>query len=164
MDIVMPEFDGIEATKLLKEKYENIKVLMLTTFNDEEKIAKAVNNRADGYILKDICPQDLVMAIKSCCKGFNIIQNNVFPSIAKCVGESGKISVMKKEVKSPVSLTPKECELLKYIVEGKENKEIASLLYITEGTARNAISRLLKKLDLKDRLQLAIYVVKNNLI
>lgn len=164
MDIVMPESDGIEAARALKEKYSHIKILMLTTFIDEEKISRAINFGADGYILKDVCSQDLVMAIKSCYKGFNIIQNDVFSSIAKCVGESEKVSIIKKELANTLPLTDKEHELIKYIVDGKDNKEIASLLFITEGTVRNSVSKLLKKFNLKDRIQLAVFCIKNNFV
>lgn len=163
MDIAMPGCDGIEATSILKQKFKDIKILILTTFHDEESISRAINKGADGYILKDVCSQDLIMSIKSCYKGFSIIHKNVFPSIAKCVRESGKISFLSKEKRNSIVLTQKEKELIKLIVEGSENKEIAALLFITEGTVRNSISRILKKFDLKDRIQLAVFAVKNDL-
>lgn len=164
MDIVMPECDGIEATRIIKSKFENIKIIMLTTFNDEDNIAQAISNGADSYILKDVAAPDLLMAIRSCTKGFNVIQNKAFSNMPKCFGRCPqKISIIKKDTLNTANLTHKQKELIRLIVEGKENKEIASELYLSEGTVRNSISKLLKKLNLKDRIQLAVYAVKNGI-
>lgn len=163
MDIVMPGVDGVEGTRLIKEKHSQIKVIILTTFNDDENITRALQNGADGYMLKDSKPEELILAIKAATKGIRIIHKNTLPSIVKRINSGSKISIMKKD-NSSVKLTERELDIIRLVVEGKDNKEIAGELFISEGSARNAISRLLKKLELRDRIQLAVYAVKNDLV
>lgn len=157
MDIIMPEVDGVEATQLIKAKYgARIKVVILTSFSDDDYIVKAIANGADGFILKDIQPMDLFRTIKSTVAGLSII-------------EEGSLSSMVKQLKTTreipqIKLTDREKSVLRLIVEGKGNKEIALALFLTEGTIRNIVSGILRKLDLRDRIQLAIYAVKNELV
>lgn len=157
MDIIMPEVDGVEATQLIKAKYgARIKVVILTSFSDDDYIVKAIANGADGFILKDIQPMDLFRTIKSTVAGLSII-------------EEGSLSSMVKQLKTTreipqIKLTDRERSVLRLIVEGKGNKEIALALFLTEGTVRNIVSGILRKLDLRDRIQLAIYAVKNELV
>ena len=169
MDIMMPECNGIEGTRLIKEKFkDDIKVLVLTTFNDDENISKAINNGADGYILKDILPVELVLAVKSAAHGFGIFhqsavktalgRNKLMRDTAKCSDTSQYIE--KSEV---IDLTDREKSIIRLIVDGRNNKEIALELCITEGTVKNVMTVILEKLKLRDRTQLAIYAIKNNL-
>lgn len=157
MDIIMPEVDGVEATKLIKAKYgSQIKVVILTTFSEDDYIVKAIANGADGFILKDIQPEDLFRAIKSTVAGLSII-------------EEGSLTSMVKQLKTNrevprIELTNREKSVLRLIVEGKDNKQIALKLFLTEGTVRNIVSGILHKLNLRDRIQLAIYAVKNELV
>lgn len=161
MDIRMPVCNGVDGTKLIKEKYPSIKILILTTFDDQEYIQEAVHNGADGYILKDINDQDLLTALKSTAKGFSIIQGTVFRTL-------------KTQIKPPVEESPahsslldydlseRECNVIRLIVDGFSNRQIAANLEITEGTTRNIISNVLTKLKLNDRTQLAVYAIKSN--
>ncbi len=166
MDIRMPICNGVEGTKLIKEKYKLTKVLVLTTFDDREYIEEAIRNGADGYILKDINDKDLITAIKSTASGFSIIQGSVFQTL-------------KNQIKPPIeekqdqpqglqslegNLTDRERDIVGLIIDGLSNKEIAVNLEISEGTVRNTISSILAKLNLSDRTQLAVFAIKNNLI
>lgn len=163
MDIRMPVCNGVEGTKLIKEKYGHIKILMLTTFDDQQYIEEAVLNGADGYILKDISDQDLIAAVKSVTKGFSIIHGGVFQTLKKQI----KSSTGDKPDPSPnpeYNLTDREREITALIVDGLSNKEIAASLEISEGTVRNIISGILAKLKLDDRTQLAVFAIKNNFI
>ncbi|WP_010250922.1 response regulator [Acetivibrio cellulolyticus] len=162
MDIVMPEVSGVESTLLIKEKYPDIKVIILTTFNHDENISKALENGADGYILKDIKPKELILAVKSAASGLRVLHKDAFPSIVKKVSDQRKMSLIQKDELTNL-LTPREIEIINLVVDGKDNRDIANSLFISEGTVRNTISLILKKLNLRDRIQLAVYAVKNDI-
>lgn len=161
MDVRMPECNGVEGTKLIKGKYPSIKVLILTTFDDQEYIQEAIHNGADGYVLKDINDQDLIAALKSTSKGFSIIQGTVFRTLKTQI----KPLVDESPIHSLIldyDLSDRECNVIRLIINGFSNKLIASKLEISEGTARNVISNILTKLKLNDRTQLAVFAIKNN--
>lgn len=163
MDVRMPVCNGVEGTKLIKGKYLNIKILVLTTFDDREYIEEAIRNGADGYILKDINDKDLIAAIKSTASGFSIIHGSVFQTLKNQIKPSWEEKPDQSQ--SPEgNLTEREREIIGLIIDGLSNKEIAVALEISEGTARNTISGILAKLKLNDRTQLAVFAIKNNLI
>ena len=133
-----------------------VKVLVLTTFDDKETVDKAVSSGADGYILKEMDNEKIINSIKAVAGGINVFSDNVFKSIKKDV-------VVQQSAKN-YDLTEREIDFLRLICDGCDNKEIAAKLYLAEGTVRNGISRLLEKLKLKDRTQLAVFAIKNNII
>ena len=156
MDIRMPIMNGVEATKIIKEKYPHIKILILTTFNEDEYIFEGLNNGADGYILKDIGSKELVNNIKSIYQGDMLFHGEVAKTIASALRD-------KKDVQNKVSLkelTHREMEIAELIGQGKSNREISKMLFITEGTVKNHITNILSKLELRDRTQLAL-LIKN---
>lgn len=159
MDIRMPLMDGVEATRIVKEKYPHIKIIILTTFNEDEYIFQGLNNGADGYILKDVSSKELVNSIKSVYKGDILFHGEVAKTIAAAMQEKKLIQNNKNRLEE---LTPREMEIAKLVGEGKSNKEISKILYITEGTVKNHITRILSKLDLRDRTQLAIWLKTRN--
>lgn len=154
MDIRMPLMDGVEATKIIKERYPNVKVLILTTFNEDEYIFEGLKNGADGYLLKDISSEELVKAIETVYQGNILLQ----PDIAKRMVDS----IYKKDKGSKndklKELTKREYEIALLVGEGKSNKEISNKLFITEGTVKNHITKILDKLEIRDRTQLAVLV------
>lgn len=159
MDIRMPLMDGVEATRIVKEKYPHIKIIILTTFNEDEYIFQGLNNGADGYILKDVSSKELVNSIKSVYKGDILFHGEVAKTIAGAMQDK-KLIQNKKNILE--ELTPREMEITKLVGQGKSNKEISKILYITEGTVKNHITRILSKLDLRDRTQLAIWLKTYN--
>lgn len=163
MDIVMPICDGIEATRLIKEAYPEIKIIILTTFNDEKKAALAIKNGADGYILKDIEPEELLFTIKSTVKGLRVFHESAYGTIVGRMNPDNEIPAINAE-NGDLGLSTKEIEIIRRIVYGKSNKEISAMLNLSEGGVRNSISAILAKLNLKDRTQLAVYAIKNDLI
>jgi DNA-binding NarL/FixJ family response regulator len=163
MDVVMPECDGVEGTRLIKEKFSKTKVVMLTTFNDDEKILNALNYGADGYILKDIKPEDLILTVKSAAAGLSIMHKDTYKSVVRKVNSQNKISIIENNDLN-VELTNRELSIIRLIVDGKSNIEIARTVHLTEGSVRNAVSVILKKLNLKDRTQLGVFAVKNDLV
>lgn len=156
MDMRMPDFDGGYGTRKIKENLKDIKVLVLTTFDDKETVDKAVASGADGYILKEMDSDAIINSIKAVAGGINVFCENVFRSIRKEV-------TIPQEVGN-FDITEREKDFLRLICDGCDNKEIASQLFLAEGTVRNGISRLLEKLKLKDRTQLAVFAIKNNII
>ena len=164
MDIMMPGCDGVEGTKLIKSKFSHIKVIILTTFNDEENISKAIKNGANGYVLKDIKPDELILAVKSVSKGFSIMHHTALDTVAKQIDNRNNSTNVKRNQKVEINLTERELSIVKLIVDGKSNREIASSIYITEGSVKNIITNILEKLNLKDRTQLAVFAVKNNIV
>ncbi len=155
MDMRMPDYDGSFGIREIKNKLSGIKVLVLTTFDDKETVDKALSSGADGYILKEMNNEQIVNSIKAVSGGINVFCDNIFRSIRQETNLSSDSRCF--------DLTDREKEFLRLIVEGYDNKSIASELYLAEGTVRNSISRLLEKLNLKDRTQLAVFAVKNNL-
>lgn len=156
MDMRMPDFDGGYGTRKIKDNLKNIKVLVLTTFDDKETVDRAVASGADGYILKEMESSAIINSIKAVAGGITVFCDNIFQSIRKEVN-------VPQEAKN-FDLTEREKDFLRLICDGCDNKEIASRLFLAEGTVRNGISRLLEKLKLKDRTQLAVFAIKNNII
>lgn len=155
MDIRMPVMDGVLGTKLIKSSFKDIKVVILTTFKDDEYIKEAVKNGAEGYILKSQPSDSIIESLRAVAKGNSVFQNEV----------AGVLTTMLKDNKrkdiGQYGLTEKELELLKLISDGLSNKEIAGQLFLSEGTVRNYVTTLLDKLALRDRTQLAIFYLKN---
>lgn len=166
MDISMPICNGTEATKLIKEKYPSIKVLILTASSDGDDVTEAICNGADGYIVKDIGTEELVLSIKSTAAGLGIIHKNVMNSIPVNKKDQGKIKPGEKSViinGISVYLTEKDLKIISLIVDSYDNKQIGSVLFMAEGTVKNKITDIISRLQLKDRTQLAVFALKNKL-
>ncbi|KAF1302156.1 response regulator transcription factor [Enterococcus saccharolyticus] len=153
MDIRMGNQTGIDAAKAIFTKYPQAAILLLTTFSDEEYIREALQIGVKGYLIKQNLA-DIIPAIKAVAKGQSVFGNEVADKLSTILTTAPK--------KIPIKLTNRETEILEQIAEGKNNKEIAEALFLSEGTVRNYISQLLDKLDVRDRTQLAIYYYKNS--
>jgi DNA-binding NarL/FixJ family response regulator len=156
MDMRMPEYDGAWATGQIKNEFPEMKVLVLTTFDDEETIDKALESGADGYVLKEMEDEKILAAIRSVHSGISVFGDRVYASMRK------RMTKPAKPAKIP-DFSGREREILRLVAAGMDNREIAAGLFLAEGTVRNQISRLLEKLELKDRTQLAVYAVKHQL-
>ena len=164
MDIVMPVSDGLEGTRLIKEKYPEVKVLILTTSDDSENILKAMQSGADGYVLKNIESDELIGTVKSVASGLKVMDKTAFGVVLAMSRNSAAPRPSPLSRKPDYRLTDRELEIIRWIVFGKSNKEIAAALYISEGRVRNAISGILDKVSLKDRTQLAVFALRNNIV
>lgn len=155
MDIRMPVMDGVLGTKLIKGNFKDVKVIILTTFKDDEYIKEAVKNGAEGYILKNQSSDSIVESIRTVYKGNTVFHREVADTLSSMLREGSR--------KDPgaFAITEREFEILKFIGEGLSNKEISSKLYLSDGTVRNYVTALLEKLELRDRTQLAIFYLKN---
>lgn len=163
MDIKMPEVNGVEATGMIKKDFPGIKIIVLTTFNDDEYIYDALKNGASGYLLKDASPAEIAGAVRTVYNGGALIQSEVAVKVIDKFSELAKGSTGKHTDPRAALLTDREIEVCQLIAEGKNNKEIADELYLSEGTVKNHITKVLIKLDLRDRTQLAVFTIKNDL-
>lgn len=153
MDLSMPKMDGIEATKQIKQYDETIKILILSSFSEQDYVLPALEAGADGYQLKEVQPEQLVASIIAIYEGNANFHPKVTPAL---LGRSA----VKKE--NPFSmLTKREQEILQEIAKGRSNKEIAAELHITEQTVKTHVSNILAKLEVDDRTQAALYAVKH---
>lgn len=161
MDMRMPDYDGAYGISSIKEKHPDIKVLVLTTFDDEETIDKAVRSGADGYILKEMADEKVIASVKSVYAGISVFGSGVYHTMRTQMAQ-GATSQTKQEM-TEETFSDRERDMLRLVAQGYDNKEIATELFLAEGTVRNQISKLLEKLSLKDRTQLAVYAVKHGL-
>ncbi|MEB3217927.1 MAG: response regulator transcription factor [Nostocales cyanobacterium 94392] len=149
MDIRMPIMDGVAATRQICQQFST-KVLILTTFADEDYVAQALRYGAAGYLLKDTPSEELAQAIRMVHKGYT----QLGPGIGKVMEQIPAIS--KSIPPGWDELTPRELDILKLIAKGASNREIAETLYIAEKTVKNNVTRILSRLNLRDRTQAAI--------
>ena len=161
MDMRMPDYDGAYGINAIKEQLVGIKVLVLTTFDDELTIEKAIESGADGYILKEMEDDKVIAAVKNVYDGVSVFGNSVYEVMRKNLQKSNQMSVAKQRVDDIFS--EKELHVIQLVAQGFDNKEIASEICMAEGSVRNMISKILDKLELKDRTQLAVYAVKHGL-
>ncbi|MDI7743003.1 response regulator transcription factor [Lysinibacillus fusiformis] len=157
MDLVMPEMDGIQATKKIKAKWPAVHILMLTSFSDKDHVLPAIEAGAAGYQLKDIEPDELVNSIRQIISGENIIHPVATTQLEETLREEENLPHVKN------ALTPRERDVLAELTKGKSNREIASSLFVTEKTVKTHISNIFTKLDVQDRTQAALYAVKHGL-
>jgi len=162
MDIRMPIMNGIKATKLLKEKYSDIKIIILTTFNEDEYIFEGLKNGADGYLLKDSDSKEIINAIKSVMEGEKLLNPKVTVRVIHALNSMKMEKVDSEKEELLKILTPRELEVTKHVLKGKTNKDIARDLFVTEGTIKNYVSKILEKLELDSRSELIILLQNVN--
>ncbi|MEW6241381.1 MAG: response regulator transcription factor [Chloroflexota bacterium] len=159
LDLVMPEMDGVTATPKIMEASPNSRVIILTSFGEEDKVLPAIRAGAQGYLLKDIPPAELVQAVREAYQG----KVQLHPEVAK------KLMALAVEKEKPApsratnaenGLTDREQEVLQLIADGMSNRDIATKLIISEKTVKTHVSNILAKLNLDDRTQAAIYALR----
>jgi DNA-binding NarL/FixJ family response regulator len=145
MDIRMPQMGGVEATRLIKRDFPETAVLVLTTYDDDESILGAIANGASGYLLKDISGAKLAEAICDTVCGSVILPGNIAAKITKHIGTQGKPEM------SLSDFSPREQDIIRLLIQGKSNQEIARTLFLTVGTVKNYISQIYGKAGITDR-------------
>lgn len=160
IDINMPVINGIEVTRILKEKKSVTKIVILTIHNEIEYLLKAVDEGADGYILKDSDFDILIEAIKTVYKNESYIQSNMALQLAKILNSQEDTN----NLKNSNDLTKREIEVLRLVTKGLLNKEIAQKLCISEKTVKNHVSNIFKKIGVNDRTQAAVFAIKNSIV
>jgi len=162
MDIHMPGWDGLKATQLIKEEMPYVKIVMLTISDDDEDIFEAIKSGAQGYILKNLEPEDLFEMLRGVYRGEASISGL---TAARILNEFARLAQRKSSVSSSgESLTPREREVLQLVAQGATNKEIASQLFIAENTVKNHLRNILAKLHVQNRVQAAAYALREGLI
>lgn len=161
MDVRMPDMDGVQCTKFVKEVYPEIKVIVLMTFDDDEYIFSALKYGASGYLLKGVSLDELTSAIKTVLQGGAIFNPNVASKVTKIFSEMAKNNIVAERIHDEdlPNLSDTEWKIIQQVSQGLSNKEIAEILKFTEGTIRNYLSVILDKLQLRDRTQLAIWYI-----
>ncbi|WP_323704453.1 response regulator transcription factor [Mammaliicoccus sp. Dog046] len=154
LDLVMPEMNGIEITGIVKSQYPNIKILVLTSFYDEEHVISALDKGADGYEIKDVEPEALIQTIRAVLNG----EKKIHPKVQSIISESTQKPHRENK------LSKRELEVLSEMVKGNTNKEIAETLFVSEKTIKTHVSHILNKLKVSDRTQAAVYAMEHHLI
>ena len=156
MDIRMPIMDGREATRIICQKFPNTKVLVVSTFDEDDYIAHAIKAGAKGYLLKDMPVEELAQAIRLVYRGYSQMGPGLMEKMLDGILDS---CATEAEPDKPelAELTPREVEVLNLIGTGCTNREIAKQLYITEGTVKTHVTHILNRLNLRNRSQIAIY-------
>ena len=164
MDVRMPEMDGVQCTEIIKENYPQIKIIILTTFDDDEFVFSALKHGASGYLLKGISMDDLEEAIKTVVQGGSMINPDVATKVVELFSKMAQSNFdMMIDAKNVEDLNETERKVTHLVGCGMSNKEISGKLSLSEGTIRNYLSSILNKLDLRDSTQLAIWEVQNGI-
>lgn len=165
MDIRMPEMDGVVCTQIIKENYPNIKIIILTTFDDDEYVFNALKYGASGYLLKGISTKELAEAIRKVHHGTAMINEDIASKVLKLFSQMAQANLaIQVDEHQTESLKTTEWQIISLVGRGLSNKEIAGKLSLSEGTVRNGLSTILSKLDLRDRTQLAIWAVQTGAV
>ena len=161
MDIRMPVSTGIEGTKLIKEAYPEVKIVMVTTFQDTEYIVEAMQYGASGYLLKDSSYEAIYDGIKVALSGKVVMDATVSEKLV--MQPKAQTTTNQQTDISSLGLTEREIELIRLVSQGLNNKEISEALFLSEGTVKNNISTILSKLSLRDRTQLVIFAYDHHI-
>ena len=164
MDVRMPEMDGVQCTQIIKEQYPDVKIIILTTFDDDEYVFNALKYGASGYLLKGVSVPDLTAAIRTVVSGGAMINPGIVTKVVKFFNQMARQEIPVEVDESGVDeLSKTERNIAHLVGRGRSNREIAEELRLSEGTVRNGLSSALSKLQLRDRTQLAIWAVQTGL-
>jgi len=162
LDVKMPGMNGIETLAKLRASNVTIPVLMLTMSRDDADLRAALRGGAEGYLLKDMNPEDLVPALEAALRGDNVVAKEMVGTLARIV--QGQTSEPPRRTTAPLSdLTPREMEILSHVAEGQSNKMIARALNITDGTVKLHVKAILRKLGVHSRVEAAVIAVEHGL-
>lgn len=165
MDIRMPEMDGVVCTQIIKENYPDIRIIILTTFDDDEYVFNALKYGTSGYLLKGISTQELAEAIWKVYHGTAMINEDIASKVLKLFSRMAQTNLaIQVDERQTADLKPTEWNIIALVGRGMSNKEIAGKLGLSDGSVRNSLSAILSKLDLRDRTQLAIWAVQTGAV
>jgi DNA-binding NarL/FixJ family response regulator len=153
MDIRMPVMDGVAATPIICQQFPQTKVLVLTTFDEDDYVNQAIQRGAAGYLLKDTPSEELAAAIRSVHRGYTQFAPGILQKMLTRLAPTAAVELPA----GFAELTPREKDVLRLIAQGASNREIAQTLYISEGTVKNHVTNILGRLNLRDRTQAALF-------
>ncbi len=161
MDIHMPNCDGVAATRIIKQELPDTKIIMLTVSDEDDDLFEAINGGANGYLLKDLLPEELVELVRGVTRG----ETPISPAVAgKLLAEFRRVPRRDPSQAVGWDLTRREIEILQLVASGMSNAEIGTRLFIVEGTVKNHLHNILEKLHAKNRLQAASYAIREGLV
>lgn len=164
LDMKMPEMSGTETLKQLRAAGITAPILMLTMSREEQDLQAALRNGAQGYLLKDMDPEDLVPAMQDALQGKNVVAKELIGSLTRLVqGQSGRNATKSSSAGLLADLTPRELEILRHVAEGESNKTIGRALDITDGTVKLHVKSILRKLGMRSRVEAAVLAVEHGL-
>jgi two-component system nitrate/nitrite response regulator NarL len=164
LDMKMPELSGTETLKQLRIAGVTAPILMLTMSREEQDLQAALRNGAQGYLLKDMDPEDLVPALQDALRGKNVVAKELIGSLTRLVqGQSGRAAAKTTSTDLIADLTPRELEILRHVAEGESNKAIGRALDITDGTVKLHVKSILRKLGVRSRVEAAVLAVEHGL-
>jgi len=164
LDMKMPDMNGTETLKQLRAAGVTAPILMLTMSRDEQDLQAALRNGAQGYLLKDMDPEDLVPALQDALLGNNVVAKELIGSLTRLVqGQSGRSTAKMASADLLAELTPRELEILQHVAEGESNKAIGRALEITDGTVKLHVKSILRKLSVRSRVEAAVLAVEHGL-
>jgi DNA-binding NarL/FixJ family response regulator len=164
MDIHMPKCDGLEATRRIKREMPHVKIVMLTVSDEEQHLFEAIKSGAQGYLLKNLEPYQLYDLLESISRGEAPLSGAIATKILKEFTRPSQDSTQQQQAAIIEELTPREAEVLQLVSEGKTNKEIAAILFLSENTVKIHLRNILDKLHLQNRIQVAVYAVRQGLV
>jgi DNA-binding NarL/FixJ family response regulator len=162
MDIAMPRCDGLQATRLIKREIPHVKIVILTVSDDDQDLFEAIKCGAQGYLIKDLKARQLYDALRVIARGEAPLSGLLAAKILQEFQQPTAPLAQAPEVEGP--LTAREIEVLELVVEGRSNSEIAAALVISESTVKNHLRNILEKLHLRNRIQAAVYAVRQGLV
>ncbi len=164
MDINMPGMNGIEATRILKNEYPDVEVIILSMYDEEQYVLESVKAGATGYVLKEISPEDLLRAVKTVHNGGSMIQPSLARKVLKEFAHLARESPAPGRATLLRELSEREVEVLQYVADGKSNREIADTLTISEKTVKAHLRSIFRKLEVSDRAQAVAYAMRKGLV
>jgi len=159
MDIRMPALDGIETTMYIRQLSKEVKIIILTTFDEDHYVFDALKQGANGYLLKDAEAEIIVKSLRQVYSGGSVISPPIATKVLQYFSDQDTREIDGKEL---LKLSERELQVTELISQGYNNREIAKKLFLSEGTIKNLLSKILEKLELRDRTQLAIYYIKSD--
>ncbi len=159
LDIEMPEMSGLEALEQIKRNHKEIKVIMLTTFDNEESVYSAFLSQANAYITKDISPDELFVTIRAVSYGMTVMTEGLTEILLGICKQKSVASTIPID-----NLDAEDLLMIKYVVEGKSNKSIATEIGYSEGTIKNRLTKIYDKLGINDRVALAVYALEHGIV
>jgi DNA-binding NarL/FixJ family response regulator len=162
MDIHMPKCDGLEATRRIKREMPHVKIVMLTVSDEEQHLFEAIKSGAQGYLLKNLEPYQLYDLLESISRGEAPLSGAIAAKILKEFTRPSQDTAQQTDIIE--ELTPRESNVLQLVAEGKTNKEIAAILFLSENTVKIHLRNILDKLHLQNRIQVAVYAVRQGLV
>lgn len=166
MDVQMPEYSGIEATRDIMAAWPNCKIIILTTFDTEEYVFQGMRSGAIGYLLKDTAPEELIEAIRAASRGEAIFRTAIAAKAMSRVVRSARANTVDSSLGHSMdeSFTERELEVLQQMAFGLRNEEIAAKLFIGESTVKTHVHHILQKLGVNDRTQAVVFAIRNRIV